>query len=120
MWARLDVRGRDGEGLSVRHEEARCLERRPQYRTAMKKIAGDYLGAVVEIIERGKQMGEIRFEDSHSAVHAIHMLCAGWAMGTNYLKNTYKETYWREIAAIVEGRFFAPGNGFNRSLGASS
>jgi len=120
MRAILDVIDRYREAFNVLHHEARYLERRPQYRTAMKKIAGDYLGAVAEIIERGKQMGEIRFEDSHSAVHAIHMLCAGWAMGTNYLKNTDKETYWREIAAIVEGRFFAPGNGLNRSRGAQS
>jgi hypothetical protein len=24
------------------------------------------------------------------------------------LKDTDKETYWREIAAIIEGRFFVP------------
>ena len=44
-------------------------------------------------------------------MHAIHMLCAGWAMGANNLKDTDKETYWREIAAIVEGRFFGSANG---------
>jgi AcrR family transcriptional regulator len=114
MRAILDVIDRYREAFNVLHHEARYLERRPQYRSAMKKIAADYLGAVAEIIERGKQMGEIRFEDSRSAVYAIHMLCGGWAMGTNYLKNTDKETYWREIAAIVEGRFFTPANGLNR------
>jgi len=30
------------------------------------------------------------------------------------LKSTDKETYWREIAAMVEGRFFAPA----KNLGA--
>ena len=114
MRAILDVIDKYREAFNVLHHEARYLQRRPQYRNAMKKIASDYLGAVAEIIERGKRMGEIRFEDSHSAVHAIHMLCAGWATGTNYLKDTDKETYWREIAAMVEGRFFAPA----KNLGA--
>jgi hypothetical protein len=39
------------------------------------------------------------------------MLCAGWATGANNLKGTDKETYWREIAAMVEGRFFTSANG---------
>jgi hypothetical protein len=95
----------------VLHHEARYLERRPQYRAAMKKIGADYLGAVAEIIERGRRTGVINVEDSRSAVHAIHMLCAGWAMGANNLKGIDKETYWREIAAIVEGRFFASADG---------
>src|SRR5271157_3983259 len=111
MRAILDVIDRYREAFNVLHHEARYLERRPQYRTAMKKIGGDYLGAVAEIIERGRRLGVIHFEDSRSAVHAIHMLCAGWAMGANNLKGTDKETYWREIAAIVEGRFFASANG---------
>jgi hypothetical protein len=29
-------------------------------------------------------------------------------MGASMLAKTDKETYWREIAAIVRGRFFAP------------
>jgi AcrR family transcriptional regulator len=107
MRAILDVIDRYREAFNVLHHEARYLERRPQYRTAMKKIGGDYLGAVAEIIERGRRLSVIHFEDARSAVHAIHMLCAGWAMGANNLKGTDKETYWREIAAIVEGRFFA-------------
>ncbi len=110
MRAILDVIDKYREAFNVLHHEARYLERRAQYRTAMKKIGRDYLGAVAEIIERGKQMGEIHFEDARSAVHAIHMLCAGWAMGANNLKGTDKETYWREIAAIVEGRFFGNGS----------
>ena len=108
MRAIVDVIDRYREAFNVLHHEARYLERRPQFRTAMKKVSQQYLGAVAEIIERGKSMGHIRVEDAHSAVHAIHMLCAGWAMGANYLKNTDKETYWRQIAAIVEGRFFEP------------
>ncbi len=111
MRAILDVIDRYREAFNVLHHEARYLERRPQYRAAMKKIGGDYLGAVAEIIERGRRLGVIHFEDSRSAVHAIHMLCAGWAMGANNLKGSDKETYWREIAAIVEGRFFASANG---------
>ena len=109
MRAILDVIDRYREAFNVLHHEARYLERRPQYRAAMKKVSDQYLGAVAEIIERGKRMNVIYFEDSRSAVHAIHMLCAGWAMGANFLKHSDKETYWREIAAIVAGRFFAPG-----------
>ena len=111
MRAILDVIDRYREAFNVLHHEARYLERRPQYRAAMKKIGADYLGAVAEIVDRGRRTGAINVEDSRSAVHAIHMLCAGWAMGANNLKGTDKETYWREIAAIVEGRFFASANG---------
>jgi hypothetical protein len=35
------------------------------------------------------------------------MLCSGLAMGASMLAKTDKETYWREISAMVEGRFFA-------------
>src|ERR1700681_1426173 len=62
MRAILDVIDKYREAFNVLHHEARYLQRRPQYRNAMKKIASDYLGAVAEIIERGKQMGEICFE----------------------------------------------------------
>ena len=71
----------------------------------------EYWVELAEILERGRRTGVIHFEDARSAVHAIHMLCAGWAMGANNLKGTDKETYWREIAAIVEGRFFGSANG---------
>jgi hypothetical protein len=111
MRAILDVIDHYREAFNVLHHEARYLARRPQYRTAMKKIGDDYLGAVAEIIERGRRTGVINVEDPRSAVHAIHMLCAGWAMGANNLKGTNKETYWREIAAMVEGRFFTSANG---------
>jgi AcrR family transcriptional regulator len=110
MRAILDVIDRYREAFNVLHHEARYLERRPEFGPALKKIGKDYLGAVAEIIERGKRTGAIRVADSHSAVHAIHMLCAGWAMGANNLKHTDKETYWREIAGIVEGQFFASGS----------
>jgi AcrR family transcriptional regulator len=111
MRAILDVIDRYREAFNVLHHEARYLERRPQYRAAMKKIGSDYLGAVGEIVERGRRTGVINVEDSRCAIHAIHMLCAGWAMGANNLKGTDKETYWREIASIVEGRFFASTSG---------
>jgi AcrR family transcriptional regulator len=107
MRAILDVIDRYREAFNVLHHEARYLERRPEFRDALRKITGDYLGVVAEIIDRGKSMRVIQFEDTRSAVHAIHMLCAGWAMGANNLKHTDKETYWREIAAIIEGRFFS-------------
>jgi AcrR family transcriptional regulator len=111
MRAILDVIDRYREAFNVLHHEGRYLARRPQFRMAMKKIGDDYLGAVTEIIERGRRTGVINVEDPRSAVHAIHMLCAGWATGANNLKGTDKETYWREIAAMVEGRFFASANG---------
>ena len=118
MRAIVDVIDRYREGFNVLHHEARYLERRPEFRAAMKKIASDYLGVVAEIIERGKSMGVIQFDDTGSAVHAIHMLCAGWAMGANNLKHIDKETYWREIAAIVEGKFFAEAAPLTRSSSA--
>ena len=54
MRAILDVIDRYREAFNVLHHEARYLERRPEYRTAMKKIGSDYFGAVAEILERGK------------------------------------------------------------------
>ena len=38
------------------------------------------------------------------------MLCAGWATGANALKHIDKDAYWREIGAMIEGRFFEPMN----------
>src|ERR1700685_3658417 len=55
MRAIVDVIDRYRGAFNVLHHEARYLERRPQYRPAMRKIGGDYLGAVAEIIERGRQ-----------------------------------------------------------------
>jgi len=103
----VDVIDRYREAFAVLHHEGRYLERRPQYRTAMRKAVEGYVGSIIEIVERGRDAGLIHFEDPRAAVHVIHMLCAGWAMGANSLKHIDKETYKREIAGIVEGRFFA-------------
>ena len=65
---------------------------------------------VAEVLERGRERGLIRFDDLKSVVQTIHMMCSGWATRANYLNNTSKETYWREIAAMIEGRFAAPEN----------
>ncbi len=103
----VDVIDRYREAFAVLHHEARYLERRPQYRNAMRKAVEGYVGSITAIVERGRDADLIHFEDSRAAVHAIHMLCAGWAMGANSLKHIDKETYKREIAGIVEGRFFS-------------
>jgi len=103
----VDVIDRYREAFAVLHHEGRYLERRPQYRNAMRKAVEGYVGSITEIVERGRDASVIHFEDSRAAVHAIHMLCAGWAVGANSLKHIDKETYKREIAGIVEGRFFS-------------
>src|SRR6202030_520753 len=77
MRAILDVIDKYREAFNVLHHEARYLERRPQYRAAMKKIGSDYLGAVAEIIERGRRTGVIHFDDWRRPVNAIKMLGAG-------------------------------------------
>ena len=104
----LDIIDRYREAFAVLHHEARYLAKRPQYKTAMNKIGERYLSAVGEVIERGRKLGVIQADDVPAAVHAIHMLCAGWAMGGHSLRHTDKESYWREISRIVEGRFLAP------------
>jgi AcrR family transcriptional regulator len=110
----VDVIDRYREAFAVLHHEARYLERRPQYRTAMRKAVEGYVASITAIVERGRDAGLIHFEDSRAAVHAIHMLCAGWAMGANSLKHIDKETYKREIAGIVEGRFFSKNGAAHR------
>ena len=110
----LDVIDRYREAFTVLHNEARYLERRPQYRTAMRRIGGQYRSAVADVIDRGRAAGVIRCENLESAVHAIHMLCAGWAMGGNSLRNIDKETYWREISGLIEDGFFAQPSGNRR------
>jgi hypothetical protein len=45
-------------------------------------------------------------DDIASVVEALHMLCSGWSMGTGILERTAKETYWREVSNIVEGKLF--------------
>jgi len=72
-------------------------------------VREEYTGVVAGVLERGRRLGAIHFNDLKSVVEAVHMLCAGWAMGAGLLRDTSKETYWREIAAIVQGRFFEPG-----------
>ena len=68
---------------------------------------GGSVAALAGALERGRALGVIRFNDLPSVVEAVHMLCSGLSMGASMLAKTDKETYWREIAAIVEGRFFS-------------
>jgi len=107
----LDVIDRYREAFNVLHHEARYLARRPRYRTAMAAASDPYLAAVSDVLERGRDAGLIHFVDLKSAVHIVHMLCAGWATGGRALAGIDKETYWREIAGIIEGRFFAAAAG---------
>jgi AcrR family transcriptional regulator len=105
--AALDVIDRYREAFCVLNQEVRYLARRPGYRAALNRIVGRYTSTLEDVLERGHRAGTIAYDDLHSVVQAIHMLCSGWAMGADYLGKTDKETYWRQIAAIVEGRFFA-------------
>jgi len=104
----LTIIDRYREAFAVLHHEARYLARRPEFRAAMDRIGDRYLSAVAEVIERGRALGVIHADDVPAAVHAIHMLCAGWAMGGHSLRHSDKESYWREISRIVEGRFLTP------------
>jgi AcrR family transcriptional regulator len=104
----LNIIDRYREAFAVLHHEARYLAQRTQYKAAMNRIGDRYLSAVAEVIERGRKAGVIQVDDVPSAVHAIHMLCAGWAMGGHGLRHSDKESYWREISRLVEGRFLAP------------
>jgi AcrR family transcriptional regulator len=108
MRAALDVIDRYREAFAVLNHEVRYLARRPQYRAPLNQILEPYLGALTGAIERGGKHGLMRFEDVPSVVEAIHMLCSGWAMGTKILAKTEKETYWRAVASIIEGRFLVP------------
>ena len=116
----LDVIDRYREAFAVMNHEVRYLARRPEHRRALEKITGEYHGAVAQVLERGRTEGTIHFEDLRSVVHAIHMLCAGWATGANALKHVDKNAYWREIAAMIEGRFFEPMNQSNGLATASA
>ncbi|MGH7863733.1 MAG: hypothetical protein ACREQB_02005, partial [Candidatus Binataceae bacterium] len=51
---------------------------------------------------------EIQYRHERCVVEEIHMLCAGWATAANYLKDTSKQAYGREISAIIEGRLAGP------------
>jgi AcrR family transcriptional regulator len=104
----LNIIDRYREAFAVMQHEARYLARRPQYKNEMAAISDRYLSAVAEVIERGRRQGVIHTDDIGAAVHAIHMLCAGWAMGGHTLAHSDKESYWREISRMVEGMFVAP------------
>src|SRR5260370_33991647 len=106
MRAAIDVIDRYREAFCVLNQEVRHLARRPDYRVALKQIVGRYTSTVENVLERGRKMGVIFYDDLRSVVQAIHMLCSGWAMGADYLGKTDKETYLLQIAALVEGRFF--------------
>jgi AcrR family transcriptional regulator len=104
----LNIIDRYREAFAVFHHEVRYLAQRPRYRAAMNKIGDRYWSAVAEVLERGRNLGVVYADDVPAAVHAIHMLCAGWAMGGHSLRDSDKESYWREISRIIEGRFLAP------------
>lgn len=107
MRGAIDVIDRYREAFSVLNHEVRYLEQRQVYNGVLKESIEPYRNAIADPMVRGKALGVIHFESLASAVEAIHMLCSGWAMGGRFLAKTDKETYWREIAAIIEGRFFA-------------
>ncbi|MGH7932186.1 MAG: TetR/AcrR family transcriptional regulator [Candidatus Binataceae bacterium] len=106
MHAALDVIDRYQDAFAVINHEVRYLARRPRYRAALSQVLAGYRLALKDVLERGRALGVIHFSDLPSALEAIHMLCSGWAMGGELFAKTDKETYWGEIAAMVEGRFF--------------
>lgn len=103
----LDIIDRYREAFAALNHEVRYLERNPRYRDDLRRIIAPYRGALRSALENGKAAGLLHFNSAQSAVEAMHMLCSGWAMGGSLLARTDKETYWREIAGIVEGRFFS-------------
>jgi TetR/AcrR family fatty acid metabolism transcriptional regulator len=106
MRVALEVIDRYREAFAVLNHELRYLEQRPQYRAALKEVLRPYRQALASPLERGRALGLIHFDDLLSVVEALHMLCSGLSMGASMLAKTDKETYWLEIARIVEGRFF--------------
>lgn len=107
MHTMLGVIDRYREAFAVLNHEVRYFEKNTQYRGAMREVLRPYKEALASALEWGRAPGVIRFDDLWSVVEAVHMLCSGLAMGASMLAKTDKETYWREIAAMVEGRFFA-------------
>lgn len=105
MRGALDVIDRYREAFAVMNHEVRYIARRPKYRAAVELIVEPYFSALAGALKRGRELGLISFENVPSMVEAVHMLCSGWAMGTGLLVKTDRETYWREIAAVIEGRF---------------
>lgn len=106
MRGALDVIDRYREAFAVLNHEVRYLSRRPQFRAPLAAILNPYITALSDALERGRAQGVMRFEAVPSMVEAVHMLCSGWAMGIGLRSKIDKETYWREIAGLVEGRFF--------------
>jgi AcrR family transcriptional regulator len=107
MRAALDVIDRYREAFAVLNHEVRYLERNPLYRSALKQAVHPYKEALAGPLERGRELGLIKFESIPSAVEVLHMLLSGWAMGGDFLAHTDKQAYWREVSGIVEGRLFA-------------
>lgn len=107
MRAAVDVIDRYREAFCVLNQEVRYLARRPPYRAALTEVVNRYTSTLERVLERGRSDGVIFYDDLRSVVQAVHMLCSGWAMGADYLDKTDKETYQRQIAAIVSGTFFA-------------
>jgi AcrR family transcriptional regulator len=102
----LGVVDRYREAFAVINHEVRYFEKNTEYRAAMREILRPYKEAVAGALERGRAQGVIHFVDLWSVVEAVHMLCSGLAMGASMLAKTDKETYWREIEAMIMGRFF--------------
>jgi AcrR family transcriptional regulator len=107
MSCAIDVIDRYREAFAVLNHEIRYLEQQPVYHDILKTVLEPYRTALSAPMVRGKALGLIHYENLNSVVEAVHMLCSGWAMGGRFLSKTDKDTYMREIATIVEGRFFA-------------
>jgi AcrR family transcriptional regulator len=107
MRGAINVIDRYREAFAVLNHEIRYLEQAPEQNGILKEVIEPYRNALSDPIVRGRALDLIRVESLNCAVQAIHMLCSGWAVGGRFLAKTDKETYWREISAIVEGRFFA-------------
>jgi AcrR family transcriptional regulator len=109
MRGALNVIDRYREAFAVMNHEVRYLARRSKYRAAVDQIVEPYFAALAGVLKRGRELGLMKFDNTASMVEAVHMLCSGWAMGTGVLAKTDRETYWQDIAAIIEGRFFVDG-----------
>lgn len=115
----IDVIDRYRDAFNVLHHEGRYLELRAEYKGAIARASGPYRSAVATVLERGREQGLIHFINAESAVHIMHMLCAGWAMHGQSLRGIGKDTYKREVEAILEGRFFAAASRNRNGIGAS-
>lgn len=102
----LDIIDCYREAFAVLNHEVRYLARRPKYRGPLEAILEPYLSSMSAVLRRGRDLKLMWVEDIASVVEALHMLCSGWSMGTGILERTAKETYWREVSNIVEGKLF--------------